>query len=157
MAHVQILNDKVVAVFGGPQDCEGYAEIADDDPRLFVRAKAARWSDIKAERDRRKIDGGYKVTVGGVDKWFHSDAFSRNQQLGLVLLGASIPPGLQWKTMDGSFVAMTQSLASQVFAAAAAQDMATFTAAETHKAAMEASSDPASYNFSGGWPAIFGG
>ena len=59
--------------------------------------------------------------------------------------------------MDGSFVAMTQSLASQVFAAAAAQDMATFTAAETHKAAMEASSDPASYNFSGGWPAIFGG
>lgn len=116
-------------------------------------AKAAAWERIKAERDRRKLEGGY--TAGG--KWFHSDTFSRTQQIGLVMLGANIPAGLQWKTMDGSFTPMTQTLAGQVFGAAAAQDQATFAAAETHKTAMEASADPAAYDFSAGWPAIYGG
>lgn len=109
------------------------------------------WTQIKAERDRRN-HAGYKVGT----KWFHSDADSRIQQLGLVMMGANIPAGLQWKTMDGSFVAMTTTLAQQVFAAAAASDQAIFAAAETHKAAMEASADPASYDFSTGWPLVFG-
>lgn len=58
--------------------------------------------------------------------------------------------------MDGSFVAMTPALAQQVFTAAAASDQAIYAAAETHKAAMEASADPASYDFSTGWPLTFG-
>lgn len=111
------------------------------------------WELIKAERDRRTDQGGYKVGT----KWFHSDQKSRSQQLGLVLLGASIPANLQWKTMDGSFVTMTQQLAGQVLGAAAASDQAIFAAAETHKAAMEASADPSAYDFSGGWPATFAG
>lgn len=115
--------------------------------------KAEKWEAIKAERDRRTGQGGYKVGT----KWFHSDQKSRSQQLGLVLLGANIPAGLQWKTMDGSFVTMTQQLAGQILAAGAASDQAIFAAAETHKAAMESSADPSSYDFSGGWPAIFAG
>jgi hypothetical protein len=51
---------------------------------------------------------------------------------------------------------MTQALAQQVFGAAAASDIAIFAVAETHKAAMEASADPAAYDFSGGWPPAFG-
>lgn len=109
------------------------------------------WSLIKAERDRRNR-GGYKVGA----LWFHSDPGSRIQQLGLVMMGANIPNDLQWKTMDGSFVTMTLTLAQQVFAAAAASDQAIFAAAETHKAAMEACADPASYDFSTGWPLTFG-
>lgn len=116
-------------------------------------AKAAKWDAVKAERDRRTQAGGYKA--GG--KWFHSDQFSRGQQLGLVLLGANIPANLQWKTMDGSFVAMTPVLAQQVLGAAAASDQAIFAAAEIHKAAMEASPSPADYDFSAGWPLVFGG
>ena len=110
--------------------------------------KAFKWEAIKAERDRRSEYGGYKVG----DKWFHSDQKSRSQQLGLVLLGVSIPANLQWKTMDGSFVTMTQTLAQQVLAVGAASDQTIFATAETHKAAMEASADPGSYDFSGGWP-----
>ena len=101
--------------------------------------KVDAWSGIKAERDRRKAGG---VKVGA--KWFHSDDGSR------------IQANLQWKTMDGSFIAMTQTLASQVFQAVAASDQAIFTVAEQHKAAMEASADPASYDYSGGWPKIYG-
>lgn len=120
-----------------------------DPPKLTA---ADIWEKIKAERDRRTEQGGYKVGT----KWFHSDQKSRSQQLGLVLLGASISANLQWKTMDGSFVTMTQTLAQQILGAAAASDQAIFAAAEAHKAAMEASADPAAYDFSTGWPKVFG-
>ena len=113
--------------------------------------RAAHWEAIKAERDKRIQTGGY-LAAG---KWFHSDTFSRTQQMGLVMMGAGIPGGLQWKTMDGSFVTMTQALASQVFSAAAASDAALFARAEQIKAAMEA--DPVNFSLaSQTWPAVFG-
>lgn len=116
------------------------------------QVKAEKWESIKADRDRRIQSGGYKVGT----KWFHSDTFSRTQQMGLVMLGANIPANTPWKTMDGTTVTMTQTLAGQIFATAAASDIAIFAAAETHKAAMEAAADPAAYDFSGGWPKVFG-
>lgn len=114
--------------------------------------RAAHWESIKAERDKRTQSGGYQAA----GKWFHSDTFSRTQQTGLVMMGAGIPGGLQWKTMDGSFVTMTQTLAGQVFAAAAASDAAIFARAEQIKATMEA--DPAAFDLSAhAWPPVFGG
>lgn len=116
------------------------------------QAKAAALISIKAERDRRIQSGGYKVGL----KWFHSDTFSRTQQMGLVMLGANIPANTPWKTLDGSTVVMTQQLAQQIFASAAASDIAIFAASEAHRAALEASTDPASYDSTGGWPKAFG-
>lgn len=110
------------------------------------------WERIKAERDSRTETGGFHA--GG--HWFHSDQKSRSQQLGLVLLGAAIPAGLQWKTMDGTFVPMTAALAQQILAAAASYDQAVFAVAEAHKAAMAALPDPSAYDFSGGWPPAYG-
>jgi hypothetical protein len=104
------------------------------------------WERIKAERDRRK-EGGFKVG----DKWFHSDASSRLRQVGLVMAGAAVP-AILWKTMDGSFVTMTPVLAQQIFQAGFTLDTALFARAEQHKAAMEASADPLSYNYLTGWP-----
>lgn len=112
--------------------------------------RAKKWEAIKAERDRRKSLG---VAAGG--KRFHSDDASRIQQLALVMMGAGIPAGLMWKTLDGSFVAMTQALAGQIFANTAAQDAAVFAAAESHRAAINALSDPvgiAAYDHLTGWP-----
>jgi hypothetical protein len=120
-----------------------------------ARLKAAIWVKIKALRDLRQ-SGGYLVAVATLPKWFHSDDGSRIQQLGLLMLGASIPANLQWKTMDGTFVTMTQALASQIFSAASASDQAIFAKAESHKAAMSASSDPAAYDFLTGWPLVYG-
>ena len=113
--------------------------------------KASMWAHIKTERDRRKAGG---VKVG--DKWFHSDEASRIQQLALVMMGASLPADLQWKTMDGSFIAMTPALAQQVFTGQAASDQHIFAVAEQHRAALTASADPATYDYSTGWPKIFG-
>lgn len=109
-------------------------------------------ANIKAERDRRTQSGGYKVGAN----WFHSDTFSRTQQMGLVMLGAALPAGIEWKTLDGTKVKMTQALAQQIFAAAAASDIAVFAAAELHIAAVLSSPAPSTYDFSGGWPPVFG-
>ena len=115
-----------------------------------AKDRADAWEAIKLIRDTKKLEGGY--TTGG--KWYHSDTFSRTQQLGLVMMGANVP-AVQWKTMDGSFVAMTQTLAGQIFASAAAQDSAMFTHAETLKAQVDASNDPASIDITVGWPAVY--
>lgn len=114
-------------------------------------SRLKKWEEIKAERDRRASLG---IKVGS--HWFHSDQKSRTQQLGLVLLGASIPVGLQWKTLTTTpppvFVTMTPALAQGIVAATAASDTAIFTAAEQHRIALESSSDPENYDFSVGWP-----
>lgn len=156
---VEITDEQHAALLEGQSSGKIISADASGAPVLTDPAKATAaemWTAIKAERDRRKENGGYKVAVDGVDKWFHSDTFSRSQQLGLVLMGSSIPNGLLWKTMDGSYVTMTAELAASVLAAATAQEIATFTAAETHKATMETLAVPSDYDFFSGWPTVFG-
>ncbi len=126
--------------------------VADATPEQVADRKGRAWEEIKRERDVRKAGG---VKVG--DNWFHSDTDSRIQQIGLVMMGAGIPANLQWKTMSGAFVTMTPTLAGQIFAATAAHDQAAFAVAEQHRIAMESSADPAAYDYSSGWPAVYGG
>jgi hypothetical protein len=73
----------------------------------------------------------------------------------LVILGANIPPSLQWKTIGGAFVTMTQTLAGQIFGATAARDTAMFANAEAHIATVQAMTDAEAvlaYDYSTGWP-----
>ncbi len=107
---------------------------------------------VKALRDLKTENGGY--LAGG--KWFHSDLVSRTQQIGLILMGANIPAGLQWKTLDGSFITMTPTLAGQVLAAAGGQDAALFAHAETLIGQINAAADPTTVDVSAGWPTTFG-
>ena len=155
---IEITDEEHAALLSGQS--QGKIVAADEDGSPVLADPAAPtaaqvWERIKVERDQRKA-GGVKVKVGTVDKWFHSDDASRIQQMALVMMGASIPANLQWKTLDGSFVTMTQAVAQSVFAAAAASDQAIFAVAEGHRAALAACEDPAVYDYSTGWPAIFG-
>lgn len=149
---LDVVNGRVVVV---PMPAPTAAEI-----------KSFRWDAIKAERDRRKA-GGFKVGT----LWFHSDADSRIQHLGLkdkardlIAAGGAMTDNLtilgqpvRWKTMDGSFANVTAQLAFDIVAAAGDLDARLFAVAETHRAAMEAAADPAAYDFSAGWPETFGG
>ena len=137
---------------GSLQISEAEAEAIRNPLPSIEKVRLASWEAIKAERDSRTLNGGYKVGA----HWYHSDTFSRTQQMGLVMLGASLPNGVEWKTMGGTKVLMTAALAQQIFAAAAASDIAIFAAAEAHRTAMMASANPATYDFSGGWPPAFG-
>lgn len=149
---LDVIDGRVVIVFLAAQTA---AEI-----------KASKWDAIKTKRDTIKA-GGVKVGT----KWYHSDETSRTQYIGLLRMAdAAVAAGgtgattlqyggqdIQWKTMDGTFIKMTVQRANDVFNAVSGLDFAAFGAAETHKVAMEASADPASYDFAAGWPAIFGG
>lgn len=129
-------------------------------------ARVTAWDCIKARRDAIKA-GGVKVGT----KWYHTDTESRIQHIGLLekaraarATGGTDATRLQalgqdikWKTMDGSFIYLTVKLAEDIFSAVTDLDAAAFAAAETHRVAMEASADPAAYDFSVGWPATFVG
>lgn len=117
-------------------------------------AKESKWNNIKDYRNKLTQEGGYKAS----NKWFHSDVFSRSQQLGLVMLGNSIPAGLMWKTMDGSFVEMTPTLAQEVFQSATLQDSAIFAYAENLNQQIQNSSDPEfiqGFDIKSGWPETY--
>lgn len=138
-------------------------------PMLADRAgptKETQWEAIKAKRDAVK-SGGVKVGT----KWYHTDTESRIQHLGLLEKAKAVRTAgggdttrlqalgndIQWKTMDGTFIYLTVKHAEDIFAAVTDLDAASFAAAETHRAAMEASADPSTYDFSAGWPATFAG
>lgn len=118
--------------------------------RLQSRRDAV-WERVKQERQRRRQSG---VTAAG--HWFHSDDTSRIQQLGLVMMGANIPAGLMWRTMDNGEVEMTQTLAMQIFQATAASDAAHFQVAKDIRAVIDASDNPESVDITAGWPASYG-
>lgn len=125
----------------------------DHAPQDSIEARrAAVWEQIKAKRESLK-SGGVKVGA----HWFHSDADSRIQQLGLVIMGANMPAGLKWKTIDNGLVDMTPTLAQQIFATTANWDVTVFGVAETHRAAVMASDNPEAYDWSSGWPAGYTG
>ena len=117
---------------------------------------------IKAERDTRIQCGGYPVD----GYWFHSDGYSLAQQQGLILaamlvqaaggdMDAPLIP-TQWQTMGGNQVTMTARLALRLLPAGMGQQGAIFDASKVHLAALKDAADPAGYDFSGGWPKVFG-
>jgi hypothetical protein len=125
--------------------------------------KAIQWERIKTERDRLIQGGGYPLD----GYWFHSDAYSLAQQQGLILTAMQVQASggdmgaplmaTPWYAMGGVPVVMTASLALRLLPAAMAQQVAIFEAAKAHKALLDACADPADYDFSGGWPQVFGG
>lgn len=139
-------------------DAVGEAWVAD-----LESAKSAMWDKIQIERTRRN-EGGYPCIFGGKTYWFHSDAMSLLQQSNLVsaaqltlMQGKDMAAVMvQWKTRSGEFVGMSGNLALAMFAAGMEQQKAIFTAAEMHNAKMRACAEPWNYDYSAGWPKIYG-
>ncbi|REE92635.1 phage tail protein [Cupriavidus plantarum] len=139
-----------------------------DDPEkhaeILEQVREARWAAIKAERDRLKSSG---ARVGA--HWFHSDADSRIQWLGIKdtardLLAAGkggdepisvLGQDLQWKTLAGDFVNVTVQMALDVVTATKELDARLFAVAEQKRREIALSPDPVNYNVLAGWPASF--
>lgn len=128
------------------------------------------WDKIKAYRDERKFKGIYVS-----NKWFHNDADSRTQWLGLkdkardvlanggatsTILTITHPVygviPIQWNTMDGSMVYVTVQLAFDVVEKTGDLDGQFYGVGLYHKSALYSSQDPANYNYKVAWPAIYG-
>jgi hypothetical protein len=104
-----------------------------NEPKDLKGIRERLWEKIKNRRDEVKTNGGCLVQ----GKWFHSDSDSKQQQIALVIMGANIPANLQWKTLDGSFVTMTQALAGELFAAQVMREQLIFGVAESKRAAIQ--------------------
>jgi hypothetical protein len=142
------------------------AHIAGFPARAALKVRNAKWEEIKKERLRRTVDCA--VTVHS--KGFVTDPVSRSQfeRLGnkadkviaaggspTDVLTTSLGP-VMWKTVDNSFVPMTVQLIHDILTAIENQEALVFYRAEVHRATMWASADPANYDFSAGWPAVYG-
>ncbi|QLB23713.1 hypothetical protein A6B44_08845 [Pasteurella skyensis] len=140
-----------------PKRPSEYHELIDNKWILNQEAKAKKlkkeqkqaWENIKKHRDKLSQSG---VKVG--DKWFHSDEISHLRLMTLKQLPA-LPENLQWKTMDGSFVIMTEELLSNVINARLLTEIANFKNGERHKMLMLQSENPLEYDFSSGWCEIY--
>jgi hypothetical protein len=108
------------------------------------------WPSIKAKRDETSSGG---VLVAG--KWFEGDQDSKIDQMGLLMYGANMPTGIQWKTMDNSMIEMTPQLAQAIFAAQGSLATETFANAEIHRNALLAAATPETYDWSTGWPQVY--
>ena len=141
-------------------DVVGKAWVAD-----LESAKSAMWDKIQIERTRRK-ECAFPVDFGGKTYYFHGDAESRGQQSGLMagvnLLLATGKPlttvltTVPWVTKGGTNVTMTGELALTIFQTQMRREGEFFSVARAHKEAMEASAEPWNYNYSAGWPKIYG-
>jgi hypothetical protein len=123
-------------------------------PKDLDAVKAETWSRIKAYRDDLQDNGGCLVE----GKWYHTDTKSKQQQIALLLLGPNLPAGVMWKTLDGSFVEMTQTLAASLFLAQVTREQTIFFTAEHHRTNVNAAvlvDTLASYDYTVGWPARY--
>lgn len=121
----------------------------------IAQIKAAKWEAIKAERDRRQLEGGVKVG----DHWYLSTERAVGEYNSLINASQGMSDSavlrVGWRTMDGARVDMTPALARQILLAGIAQRCAIDDAALTHKTAMDNAADPSVYNFKADWPPIF--
>lgn len=122
-------------------------------PKNIDYVRQLLWSEIKDKRDFIIENGGCFVH----NKWFHSDVKSKQQQMALTLLGANLPASLQWKTMDGSFITITQQVVSDLFMAQVIREQLVFAYAETLKVNMDSMTfeELVVLDINAGWPTSY--
>lgn len=126
-----------------------YRTEQDDAPYVVFTKKsdeallALRWQQVQQVRDELTLNGGCQLQVGEdvtdplnpvpILKWFHSDVYSKQQQMALTMLGVNLPEGVWWKTMDGSFTEVSPEIVASLFAAQITREMQIFQTAETKR------------------------
>ena len=115
-----------------------------------------KWEAIKLLRDSKSQGGTF---VNSINKWFHTDPKSLIHYLGLNqqrMMGSYTP--VMWKTMDGSFVKLNDSLLGEVSNQVINNELMIFGIAEQHKSMMEAYPNPLEYTeeiMNTLWPQVY--
>ena len=117
------------------------------DAALKAGQQAEMWERIKARRHQATRSGVFVPSIG---KWFHNDDPARQPYTFLRTL-PKLPSPLPWKTMDNSFVEMTQALLDELSLKMIADEQTDFANAERHRAAMLKADHPLDYDYSDGW------
>lgn len=160
-----------IPIAPGNRDYQEYLDWLDKgntpQPDPFFTLSSVRdrkWGEIKEQRDSRRASG---VKVGAY--WYHSDDTSRIQWLGIkdsardiLAAGGAMSDNIQilgqhlvWKTLSGSFIPVTVQVAFNVNQSIKDLDATLFAIAEQKRAAVNASSTPATYDPTTGWPQTY--
>ncbi len=118
-------------------------------PKPAEQCREVVWNQIKAKRDNLTIHGGCKIG----DYWFHTDEYSKLQQLALKVTG--VTGVVAWKTMSGEFTGLDQAGVEALAAAQIERDKQIFTVAETYRTQLGMLNDVeaiAAFDYSTGWP-----
>lgn len=136
------------------------------DPEPLPDKRARIWNDIKMYRTLC-LAGGYQYN----GHWYYSDIPAKIELLGLqnkaiiqminagnlddyiVIDGTNT----QIKTIDNGYMELTFNDALNIALAGEVQTKRTYERAAIHKALLDASSDPDSYNWHTGWPETYTG
>lgn len=113
--------------------------------------RALQKSHVNQIRDIKMALG---VTYNG--NVYDSDAIAAlnlTATLALVLSGATLPPGFTWRTKNNMNIAMTPAELRGLAGALFQRGQAVYAASWTHKANIDAATDPANYDIRSGWPA----
>lgn len=123
-----------------------------DDSLFKARLEAQRehaWEKIKSKRLQMITSG---VLVKSVNKMFHTDETTVMQYssiAGMIALNNYEP--VQWKTMDNTWVLLTEALFKELQTSMSAKTNANYAVAEHHKAAMLLSENPLEYDYTTNW------
>lgn len=148
---------------GASFDLEAIPVDPEPEPPTLSERRAAVWEKVKAIRQEKTERGGFFAA----GKWFHSDVFSRTQQLGLIIAAQQfvatggqptdpIPGVPPWSTLDNTTIVLTPAVVSQFLPAFSTQEGAMFSFAASLRQQIEVSDDPESIDITTGWPAIYG-
>jgi hypothetical protein len=122
---------------------------------ITIPSKSQIWEKIKQKRDDLQLNGGVKVGLN----WFLTTERAVGEYTALALISTGLPDTTilraGWRTMNGSLIDMTPLLVKQILTAGFTQIAAIDTISQNHKAAMELSSTPETYDFSAGWPEVY--
>ncbi|STO55375.1 putative tail fiber assembly protein [Canicola haemoglobinophilus] len=151
-------------------DEKGYPQLAEPQPSPLHHFENGQWVISKEHQTQLKADQQAQVWelikqkrhdnlrggcfVESVGKWFHTNDESRQQYIFMRTLD-QLPPNIQWKTMDNSFVLLTKALLDELSMQMLLDEQADFANAERHKALMEQADNPLDYDFSTGWTEIY--
>lgn len=127
--------------------------------RNKIRKQEMAWERIKNYRDLRE-ESGVSVTVNGTAYWFHSDVKSLIKYLFLLFLATVFssvyPSALKWKTMGGLEVQLGIMDVIAIFNKVLYIGQVVFELGRQHRAAMLLVDDPDTYDYTTGWPPIYG-
>lgn len=107
------------------------------------------WERIKQLRQEKITKGVY---IPSIDKHFHTDEISVALYTNIgnsIALGVFKP--LNWKTMEGDFVELTETLFKEVHVAMINNTESIYAKAEWHKYMMMQSDEPLEYDYNDGW------
>lgn len=130
------------------------------DNNLVVLARITVTEDIKRYRDSRE-EGGVRVSINGVYKWFHSDTRSLIKYLFLAFLAtvlSSYMTGpIQWKTMDSEQTTpLTIENIVTIVLTVMTLGNTVYGIGRTHINNLQNTNDPYGYNYKTDWPLIYG-